>query len=356
MRSSNVKGKILKIGASIPFTVGLVGFVFYLLSISYRSWSPVRFQESIWWFGGVLPYSFDFFRSLSPVSADLLTIQYPLFALGPHLCGAGGFLYIADGIVLKRSWALFVLFCVIVVAGINDTCGAYIYYLKTGDMGFIVPLTATSLGTCGLLLFLDCLKTPQRFIRFNKSSLGGNLFSFGRMLAVSATFMVAIVWIFAYASYFLPAYLLRPDEPSKFFGKLLPSFHEQLDINRPDSREYQLKSSYFYGFSVMTAQMAWAAGSIGFGVSPLIASYFGLMDADASLRDGCIAFLWYVSLCCLGNVFVRPPLETEAGRAVGEMVYSLLFFYGSQLAVSALLLTIGRWLGSIERTQAVKKD
>jgi hypothetical protein len=363
---------VLRIAASVPFMAGLIGIVTFVLTVVWPSRGVQllnAFEGNILWFGGVQPYSFADFRLFAPLAADLFTVQYPLFALGPHLCGAGGFLYIADGVIAKRTWALFVLFCVITIAGLNDSCGAYIHFLKTGEKGFIVPMVATTLGTLGLLLFVDSIFKPgNSYIVVDKSRFSGKVYSFARKLSLLSTGTVMVLWIFLYLSFFLPGYLFHPEKDSSFFGRDVPSLYDQLQlplleeegipnpnpnlgINDP-MRATHLRSTHIYGFSVMTAQMCWAAGAVGFGISPFVCSFFGLLDSSASLRSGCILFLGYVSFCSLFFVHLTAAISpvsapTVLSEAVIEPIRAALFFYGVVLGTATLLLGFGHNRGLV---------
>lgn len=338
------KGSSLKIGATVEFTVGLIGFLSYILTLygPSKGFYPLNaiFGKQIVWFGGVQRYSFSHFLNSCPAAADLLAVNYPLYSLGSHLCGVGGFLYIADALKKKRAWALFALFCIIVIAGVNDTYGAYFYYLKSGEYGFLLSLIATSLGFLALLFFLDCLQVKQESIRINTSQISGRMYLVGRSLAISSTFTIMVLWMYGYFSYFLPSYLLYPTQPANFFGNILPSLHQQLAITDPSVTEYELKSTYFYGFSVMTAQMAWAAGSVGFGICPFIAAVYGLVDKERFLRTRCIMFLLYVAVCSFLPFYFRIDPITAVGGLAAVHIHIVLALYSFLLLVACGLLTI----------------
>lgn len=348
------KSLFLKIGAAVPFIVGLIGIVCAFLSIIFRS------DDSILWFGGSQSFSMQqlWHRPVLHIASDLLSLHLPFFALGPHLCGAAGFLFIADAIDRKRRWALLVLFCVITVAGINDTMGAYIYFLNTGDKGFVVPLVATSLGTCGLMLFRDAFIEPQR--TFSQKVLRtppGIIYDVGRRWAIVMTCTMAILWLLGYFTFFMPGYLLFTDKSSSFFGLVdVPSLNWQVmrSTTTHSSDEFIVeKSDALYGFSVMTAQMAWAAGSVGFGIAPAMASIYGLTDADPFIRGRCIMFLAYVTLCVFVNGFMlhfgvpSSYVKSPVGDELHGYVYHLQLVYGLGLAVAVGVMMYGHSVGKV---------
>jgi hypothetical protein len=112
-------------------------------------------------------------------------------------------------------------------------------------------------------------------------------------------------------------------------------------------RADHLRSTHIYGFSVMTAQMCWAAGAVGFGISPFVCSFFGLLDSSASLRSGCILFLGYVSFCSLFFVHLTAAISPVSlspsvlSETVIEPIRTALFFYGVVLGTATLLLGFG---------------
>jgi hypothetical protein len=350
----------LKIAASIPFMVGFVGIICAVLSIVVYDDKVCDEKCNIMWFGGLQPFSLQqIWKELTdPVAADMLALHMPLFALGPHLCGTAGLFFIADAIEEKRRYAWILLSCVVVIAGINDTYGAYYYYLQTDDVGFVIPFTATSMGTLGLYLFRNCLFDDNQYTRVSRV-IFPTWYQISRWFAVAVTAVAAGLWLYVYFSFFLPAYLLQPSEPSSLLGLPLPPFTQQLTFKAATGSSGADTSSiaaHLRGFSVMTAQMGWAAGAVGCGLAPLVASMWGLVDSSERLRSRCTFFLGYVSICMVYTSVLMTLRESslprsEGALAVHRLVYPMLQTYGTMLGVAVFGLVM-----SLLQNEYITKD
>lgn len=271
---------------------------------------------------------------------------FTFISLGPHLCGASGFIFAADGIERRRWWAWAALCLITCIGGINDTSGAYYYYLYTGDLGFLIPLSATIMGAAGLFILTDCLSSncTQRNPR---PPLFSSIYTVGRYFAIIFTSIATICWLYCYLFFFLPAYLVNPGSPSSLLRIDLPAFNNQIPyISEKTDGQARRLHSHLQGFSVMVGQMGWAAGSVGFAITPLIAAVWGLVDCDIAVRRKCLWFLGYTSVLLLtcsyfSTLYVAPFLKTIHGMTCHDIVYSLLLrFYGYSMGASVIVMSI----------------
>lgn len=351
----------LKCAASIPFMVGFVGIICSILSIVvYDDKSCAEDKKChIMWFGGVQPYSLQLVwkELVDPIGADMLALHMPLFALGPHLCGTAGLFFIADAIEEKRKWAWLLLSCVVIIAGVNDTYGAYFYFLQTGDAGFVVPFTATTLGTIGLFLFRNCLSEERNRVRTVSFPAW---YRISRWFVVAVTAVATVLWLYIYFTFFLKAYLLEPSEPSSFLNIQLPPFSHQQLLKIGSAIDSDSVRAHFRGFSVMTAQMGWAAGSVGCAMAPFTASLWGLVDPNEKIRNRCTYFLGYTSICMVYNAFLMTLRETsmarsETGALVHGLIYALLQTYGTLLGIAVFGLMMAKIQDQYESAIATTK-
>jgi len=168
------------------------------------------------------------------------------------------------------------------------------------------------------------------------------------------TLTFTALWLLGYFTFFLPAYLFAPEDSSSLYGILdVPSL--KLQVMKGDTghhvEEFVIdNANSLYGFSVMTAQMAWAAGSVGFGISPTIASIYGLTDADGFIRDRCWWFLFYVTVAIFINSWVlhfgcSSYLKSDIGSSIHAHVYVLQLGYGVGLSFALGLMYYGKMIG-----------